>query len=404
MAKWYSTKFPGVRYREHPTRKHGVQFDKYFAVRYTFNGKRREEALGWASEGWTPQNAAEELSRLKRAQRTGEGAYTLAERRDQEKARREAEEERKKQEEKDNLTFKQFWEESYYPQITTYKTTQTIRTEKSYYELWIKPAIGQKPLKDIIPLDLERIKKTMVEAGKTPKTISHNLAIIRQVFNKANLLGLYQGENPAKKVKKPKADNRRIRFLSEDEAERLLEELKKRSPDLHDMALLALHCGPRAGEIFGLTWKDIDFDRGLITFRHTKNGIVRHIPMTDQVKAMLKERKLFSESDLVFPARGGKKRKDISNSFNRAVDALKLNQNIEDPRQRIVFHSLRHTCASWLVMKGVPLYTVKEYLGHRQISQTERYAHLAPDSLQQATEAINGIGKKKNNSKILELG
>jgi integrase len=367
------------------------------------DGKRHEESLGWASQGWTPGNAAEELARLKRAQRTGEGAYTLAERRQQEEARREAELKRKEQEERDALTFGQFWKETYKPYAEGHKTKQTFGTEKSYYKLWIAPELAGKPLRDIAPLDLERAKKTMMEAGKSPKTISHALAIVRQVINHAANLGLHHGENPTKKVKKPTADNRRIRFLSHDEAEKLLKELAPSSPDLHDMALLALHCGPRAGEIFGLTWKDINFDRGLISFRNTKNGHVRHIPMTDRVREMLKNRDLVQDSPLVFPARTGKKRKEVSNSFERIVKRAGWNKGIDDPRQKLVFHSLRHTCASWLVMAGVPLYTVKEYLGHRQINQTERYAHLAPDSLQQATIALNDIQDKVDKEKNHDL-
>jgi hypothetical protein len=74
---WHQTKHEGVRYREHPTRNHGVKADQYFAIRYRVNGKRREEGLGWATQGWTLQRAALELAKLKEAHRTGEGARTL---------------------------------------------------------------------------------------------------------------------------------------------------------------------------------------------------------------------------------------------------------------------------------------------------------------------------------------
>jgi integrase len=380
-----------------------VQKDKYFIIRYSVNGKRYQEGLGWASDKWTAERASGELAKLKNAHRTGKGAYTMAELREQENARREEEKERKKQEEKDSLTLARFWDESYFPYAKLYKTAQTIKTEKSYYNLWIKPKIGEKTFKDITPLDLERIKKNMADAGRSPKTIAHSLAIVRQIINRAQLLGYYKGDNPTHKVKKPKTDNKRIRFLSYVETETLLDKLSTRSPDVHDMALLALHCGPRAGEIFGLTWQDIDFERGLVTLRHTKNGHVRHVPMTVRVREMLKNRESVRDSELVFPARNGSKRKEVSNSFERAVKDLGWNKGIEDPRQKVVFHSLRHTCASWLVMAGVPLYTVKEYLGHRQISQTERYAHLAPDSLQQATAAMNGIQSRTDDEKVLDF-
>jgi integrase len=251
------------------------------------------------------------------------------------------------------------------------------------------------------------MKKNMLDAGRAPRSVEYALAVIRQVFNYARDHEFFTGQIPVNKVKIPRADNRRIRFLTHDESEELLAELAERSPDLHDMALLALHCGPRAGEIFGLSWKDVDFDRGLVTLRHTKNGQVRHVPMTDRVREMLKNRELVrdQDNDLVFPSRNGDRIKKVSHAFERAVKDLGWNKGLDDSRQKVVFHSLRHTCASWLVMAGVPLYTVKEYLGHRQISQTERYAHLAPDSLQQATAALNGMGKKQeeDQGKVVNL-
>jgi integrase len=124
--------------------------------------------------------------------------------------------------------------------------------------------------------------------------------------------------------------------------------------------------------------------------------------MTDRVKEMLEDRAQNARGSIVFPARGGGRKVEVSNAFARAVEGLGLNAGITDRRQKVVFHTLRHTCASWLVMAGVPLYTVKEYLGHKQISQTERYSHLAPDSLLQATNVLNGISKTEN-GKVINL-
>ena len=66
-AKWKKTKYPGVRYYEHATRKHGIRKDRYYAIRYQKEGKRKEEGLGWASKGWTAEEANVELSELKKA-------------------------------------------------------------------------------------------------------------------------------------------------------------------------------------------------------------------------------------------------------------------------------------------------------------------------------------------------
>jgi integrase len=95
-----------------------------------------------------------------------------------------------------------------------------------------------------------------------------------------------------------------------------------------------------------------------------------------------------SPGNLIFPAKGttDKVRRMISNAFPRTVEALQelpleaggIRQR-HDKREKITFHSLRHTYASWLVMKDVSLYVVKELLGHSTIKMTERYSHLTPD-------------------------
>ena len=140
--------------------------------------------------------------------------------------------------------------------------------------------IGNKALNKISPLDLERIKKNMADAEKSPRSIQYALAVVRQVFNLARALGIYEGDNPVSKIKKPSVDNRRLRFLTREEADLLLAELKKRSQQLHDIALLSLHCGLRAGEIFDLTWDCIDFEQELILIKDPKSGTNRFAYMT----------------------------------------------------------------------------------------------------------------------------
>mgnify|MGYP001445124239 FL=1 len=78
MAKWIKTNFPGVRYREHDSRKHGKVKDRYYTIRYKIDGKDKEEVIGWASEGWTSAKAYERFKELKENRRDGEGPRTLA--------------------------------------------------------------------------------------------------------------------------------------------------------------------------------------------------------------------------------------------------------------------------------------------------------------------------------------
>ncbi|MGO8942113.1 MAG: tyrosine-type recombinase/integrase [Syntrophobacteraceae bacterium] len=410
---WNGTKFPGVRYREHPTRKHGVQKDKYFAIRAQVNGKRKEEGLGWASEGWTAQKAANELAQLKKAHVLGEGPQTLQEKRELVDERREAERKERELREQESITFKEFFEKTYFPQAKADKSKRSFQREDSLFRFWIQPVIGNSPLCRISPIDLERIKKKMADKGKSPRSIHYCLAVIRQVFNQAKRLGVCQVENPVSKVKKPTSDNRRLRFLSHSEADSLLKGLKNISEQVYEMALVSLHCGLRAGEVFSLTWGDVDLDNGSLTLRDTKSGRNRTVFVTKNVREILEDKERREPSSLVFPARsrkgieaasGSEKRIEaISKTFDRVVNDLKLNAGITDARQRVCFHTLRHTHASWLVAQGVDLYVVQKILGHSDMAMTQRYSHLAPDTLQRATRVFeNGLKQAKENGKNAE--
>ena len=242
----------------------------------------------------------------------------------------------------------------------------------------------------------------MKEAKRAPRSIEYALAVIRQAFNRAKEWGIYQGDNPTCKVKKPRVDNKRIRFLSPDEARMLLEECKKRSRQLYEMCLLSLYCGLQAGEIFNLTWQDIDLKNELIQIKDPKNKTNRVAYMNDEAKAMFEAKKEGEPNELVFKDRKGKKIKEISNTFNKVVNALGFNENVKDPRDRVVFHTLRHTFASWLAIGGVPIYTIKDLLGHKNLTMTERYSHLIPDTKRQAVKVLGNIGKE-GETNILEV-
>jgi len=212
----------------------------------------------------------------------------------------------------------------------------------------------------------------MLKAGRSPRTIQNCFATFRQTFNAARLQDLVSGDTPTRKVRIPKFDNKRVRFLNHNEAEQLLAELKRRSIQLYNMGLLALYTGLRASELFDLTWGDVNLENGLLTIRDSKNSKTRYAYLMEKTKAMLAGlQNNQAKSEFVFKDRKGHKIKEISKSFGEAVKAVKLNEGIVDRRQRICFHSLRHTFASWLVQNGTDLYTVKELLGHHTIQLTE---------------------------------
>lgn len=403
---WHKTSFLGVRYREHATRKHGIRLDRCFSIRYKIQGRDKEEVVGWSSEGKTAEEAFRTLSVIRENIRQGVEPQSMA-------AMRQANEERTKEEEatrrdkmNERVTFSEFWETEYLPSVEATKTDRTIKSEMGWYKNWICPALGDKALAKInIPM-IEAIVLKASKAGKSPASIRHIVAVISQVWKKAWERGLVQGDSPTRRIKTPKIDNRRMRFLNEEEARALLSALAVRSQDMHDIALLSLFCGLRAGEVHSLCWGDLDFENGSIHVRDTKNKRDRHAFMTQEVLEVLERRRgVHATNELVFPGINDKKRQWVSDTFPRTVNAIGLNdtgemtqdnkgkqvpKRITDARQRVVFHTLRHTFASWLVKKGIPLYTVAELMGHTTLEMTQRYSHLAPDTLKKAALELQG--------------
>jgi integrase len=389
MAKKYKTNYPGVRYKEKERGINGKP-DRYFTIRYRLDGKLTEEGVGWASEGWNPIKASHILADLKKAHLTGEGPQTLTEKRFLENEKREQEKLEKERVQKEALPYSEYFYKRYYPEAKNNKGWRSYDREDSLHRLWIEPEIGEMPFKDIRPYHLERIKSAMLKAGKAPRSIQYAFAVIRQVFNHAIKNEIFNGESPTRKVTRPKVDNKRERFLTKDEAQSLLNEIKSRSYQLYEMSCISLYCGLRAGEIFKLTWSCINLDQKTIRLLDTKGNLNRTAYMTENVYNILRSKKMGSPSDLVFKSKKGTKISEISNAFNKVVDKLGLNNGISDSRQRVYFHSLRHTFASWLVQSGVDLYTVQKLMGHSTLSMTERYAHLANDTLINAVKKLEG--------------
>ncbi len=391
--KWVaSKKHRGVRYHQHETRKHGVRFDRLFGLRYQFGGKKFQSILGWESEGWSEAKAALEFQKLKDAYTVGEGAVSLHEKRKIAENKRLEKEKLQKEKEKTNITFADFWESTYW-KSQQHKSKGSLVAEKGLYNKWIEPEIGNKSLVELMPSDLEQIKQTMMDAGRTPSSIKYTFAIISQVWSVARKEGVAQVESPTKKVTLPKRDNRRERFLTEEEAKLLLAHLKRQSMQTHDMAVLALYCGLRFGEIAGLEWQSVDFERQTLSIRDPKSKMNRIAFLTPVALAMLEAHKTLlveegkTASGLVFPSRTGERMAKVSNTFRRVADEL-FNENITDNRQKVCFHSLRHTFASWLVQRGVDLYSVKELMGHSDFKMTQRYSHLSPEGLRKAAMVI----------------
>jgi len=394
IYKWQKTRFPGVRFREHGKRRHGKMLDRYFSIRYQVDGKRREEGLGWMTEGWTAEKAADQLASLKRAGKTGEGPASLKEKRKEKKKKEAIEKAAKEKEKKDRITFKEFFLDTYFPISKTSKKSESFSKENAHFRLWIDPLLGEKPIKEISPFDLERLKNNVLSSGKSPRYLQYIFATFRQAWNLARRRGIVSEESPTKHVKIPKFDNRRQRFLSIDEAQKLLDKLKEKDQQVWAMTIISLHMGFRASEIFNLTWGDIDLEKEMVLVKDGKGGRSRFGYMTSTVKGLLTALPQGKAGDLVFPNCKGGAHTEIPRVFRETADDL-FNDGITDRRDRVSFHTCRHTFASWHAMGGTDIIVLKELLGHSVIAMTMRYSHLSPGALQEAQKKIEILSQGK---------
>ncbi|MBU0999060.1 site-specific integrase [Patescibacteria group bacterium] len=405
MIKWIPLG-KGIRYKEHPNRKHGIRPDRYFSVRYQVNGKSCESGLGWASEGWAKDKAVVERARLIEEAKAGHGVLTHRQvqikkaaifEEQEEKTKNEAEKKRKK-----TLTVKEFFDQIYYPQIQKEKKPKAYQREESLFRIWIDKNIGKLTFHKVIKEDIENIFYDMIDSGRSVRSAEYTLTTLKQIWREAKENGSAPDMPLISKLLKKKIssnNNKRVRFLSHDEAEKLLEGLKVRSMELYEKTLVSIHCGLRAGELHSLTWSQIDLEHGIFNVLDSK-GKDRAVYMTSAVKDVFAEKVQGKPNELVFPASNGKISQQVSKVFKDVADYF-FNQEITDRRQIVTFHTCRHTCASWMVMTGISLYVVQKVLGHSTIQVTERYAHLAPDQLQLAANAIDRVVSEHKEEKII---
>lgn len=387
--KVISSTVKGISYREHETRKHGKQKDKYFIIRYSVNKKQVTEAVGWMSEGYTLQKVNEILCELKRNIREGKRPQSLAEKREMAEKAKKEQEQQIIETESERITLREVFEK--YIKVHKTETTEaTWKNTEGYYRNWIDKILGDKKLVDITVDDIQPIITQALET-RTTRTADYVKTVIRQIFNFAKKRDLYFKDNPAMKIKIKMTDNKRDRYLTEEEAKLLLDELMKHSIDVHDMALLSLYSGLRAGSIFNLQWEHIMWNCDRFSAVDTKNGKSYVFPMHPLVKEMLTRRYYYDKTGYVFKSKNGKKIHDMSDTYQRVVDKLGFNDGISDPRKKVVFHTLRHTYASWLVMEGVDLYTTQKLMAHKSNQMTQRYAHLAPEYLETAVNKLKRI-------------
>lgn len=233
----------------------------------------------------------------------------------------------------------------------------------------------------ITPRELERfLAQNAEENDWAPATINRYRALLSLVYR----LGIENGkvkDNPARLVKHRQENNARVRYLSAEEETRLRAYIQETYPEHIPELDLALHTGMRLGEMYSLTWENVNTSRKVLTIPRSKNGEKRHVPLNATALSALAElRKRSDGTGPVVQNLDGEPLASPRYWFEPALPKAKI--------RRFSWHCLRHTFASRLVMAGVDLRTVQELMGHKSIEMTVRYSHLAPKHTLAAVERL----------------
>ena len=268
---------------------------------------------------------------------------------------------------------------------------------------WWRAQVGSEMLDAITPARIAEYRNKLLATPKqrgggkrSGADVNRTIAALSSAMTHAvKELGWIE-RNPCERVTKQKEAGGRIRFLSDEELPVLLDAVRASAhPDLLPAVLLALTTGARKGEILGLRWSQIDFKRRSITLSHgeTKNNAGRALPLSGDVVEILmarsKVRKI--EDDRVFPPADDCKELELREPWKLALvqAGIDVRQATRSGRTKkdappvmtsgFRWHDLRHTAASYLTMAGVSAIEVARVLGHKTLTMSLRYSHLAPD-------------------------
>ena len=257
---------------------------------------------------------------------------------------------------------------------------------------WWSAEIGSHALSDVTPSLIAQYRDKLAGGitchGKlrSPATVNRYMAALSIVFTTAVKEWGWVDDTPMRKVSKGKESRGRVRFLSDDERPRLLKACKESSnPYLYPVVVLALSTGMRQGEIMGLTWDDVDLNRGRAILHETKNNERRGVAITghalELLKGLTKVRRI--DSNFLFPSKRNRSQKPID--LRAPWEAALKKTGVEDFK----FHDLRHSAASYLVMNGASLAEIAEVLGHKTLQMVKRYAHLSEGHTARVVASMN---------------
>lgn len=277
-------------------------------------------------------------------------------------------------------TIRDFIMESYLPFVKGYK--RSWDTDWSLLKNHILPAFGDKYMDALTKRDV------IAFVGKHREThaagsVNRVLILLRYIFNCAtrwDTVGVKH--NPTNGIPLLEENNKKERYLSEAEAQLLFESVQRSDNKLlkYIVPMLIL-TGTRKREVLDAKWSEFDFERRLWRIGMSKSGKARYVPMSDGVIVLLKSIPRIDGCDWVFA--NPKTRRPFDNIFC-SWDTARKRAGLTDVR----IHDLRHSFASFLINNGRSLYEVQKILGHTQIKTTQRYAHLANDTLLDAANQV----------------
>jgi integrase len=249
---------------------------------------------------------------------------------------------------------------------------------------------GNPPIHTLSVEALDHYREHRRGESVGPATINREMATLKHALSKAVEWKLLRKalREELTAIKKYQEPDGRLRYLSgPEEADRLLQSC---GDFLKPIVLTAMHTGMRKGELLDLTWDQVDMTHGFIRLKRTKNGKARTLPFNETLWSLFSTIRTRQDLPWVFHDAAGRRYNDIRHAFDKACEAAVMTD--------FHFHDLRHTFASWLVMKGVPLATVSALLGHTSPTMTLRYAHLSPKHLTSAVRTLDGNGNFSESS------
>ena len=262
--------------------------------------------------------------------------------------------------------------------------------QRPQLERW-KAEIGSYALSDITPALIVQCRdKLLAESTsrgdiRNPATVVRYMAALSHAFTIAVTEWEWLEDSPMRKVKKPKESKGRVRFLDDDERQRLLAVCQQSSnKQLYLCVILALSSGMRQAELMGLKWPVVNLKDGFLILHETKNGDRRRVPLSGLALALLQEhakvRRL--DTNLMFPGNVHKDKPiDLRKPFETALKAAEITD--------FHWHDLRHCTASYLAMNGASLAEIAEVLGHKTLSMVKRYAHLSDGHVSNVVASMN---------------